>query len=135
MPKFSKASLKQLESCDNRLQEIAHEVIKYIDHTILEGHRGKVAQNLAFDNKASKVRWPFGKHNSKPSRAMDIAPYPIDWNEKSVANMERFAYLAGFYMATAFRLGYKLRWGGDWDQDNDMRNEGFRDRPHLEIVD
>lgn len=64
---------------------------------------------------------------------MDVAPYPVSWAE-TPANMERFAYLAGVVMTTAARLGVKLRWGGDWDQDGDTRDETFRDRPHFELV-
>lgn len=88
----------------------------------------------AYAKGASKVRYPNGKHNKAPSLAVDIAPYPIDWSNNAKA-LERFVYVAGFVMCTARRLGVKVRWGGDWSPDDDMRNEGsFRDYPHFELA-
>ncbi len=45
MPKFGKRSLKNLSSCDKKLQGIFNEVIKTVDCSVLEGHRGKDRQN------------------------------------------------------------------------------------------
>ena len=36
----------------------------------------------------SKLSWLESKHNCEPSRAVDIAPYPIDWDDR-----ERFSHL------------------------------------------
>jgi len=132
MPNFGKESLAQLATCDKRLQVVMKEVIKIFDFTVLEGHRGEVAQNKAFNKGLSKVRWPNGNHNSIPSLAVDIAPYPIDWSDKLKAQL-RFAYLAGHVMSTARRLDIKLRWGGDWNRNQDSRDESFLDLPHFEI--
>lgn len=134
MPVFSKASLKQLETCDLRIQKICNEAIKIIDFVVVEGHRGKEAQNAAFAKGFSKVRYPYGNHNKSPSRAVDIAPYPIDWSSNSKA-IERFVFLQGVIYATAKRLGIKIRQGLDWDSNQDMRDEKFRDYPHFELVD
>ena len=133
MPKFSQASLAQLGTCDPRLQEVMGAVIGLFDFTVLEGHRGEAAQNAAYDRGASKVRWPHGKHNSVPSKAVDIAPYPIDWSDKEAAR-QRFCYLAGFVMAVAIQRNCPIRWGGDWDGDQDTRDEHFRDLGHFEIL-
>ena len=133
MPKFSQASLDQLGTCDTRLQEVLSTVIGLFDFTVLEGHRGQAAQDAAYARGASQKRWPEGKHNSVPSRAVDIAPYPIDWSSKEAAR-QRFCYLAGFVMAIAAQKGIRLRWGGDWDGDQDTRNEHFRDLGHFEIL-
>ena len=116
-----------------------NEVIKQFDFTVLEGHRGQEAQDRAYAKHLSQVRWPFGRHNSSPSAAVDIAPYPIDWGdgatpEKAEAARQRFCYLAGWVMATAKALGIPLRWGGDWDGDRDTRDERFRDLGHFEIL-
>lgn len=37
-----------------------------------------------------------GTHSTVPSRAVDIAPYPVDWADK-----ERFVLLAGFVLGVA----------------------------------
>lgn len=132
MPKFSRESLTQLATCDKRLQQVLSEVIKVFDFSVIEGHRDQKAQDRAYAKGLSKLRWPNGNHNSLPSMAVDIAPYPIDWSEKEKAHL-RFAYLAGFVMSEAERLGIKLRWGGDWNRNQDPRDETFLDLPHFEI--
>ena len=133
MPILSQKSLAQLATCHPDLQRVVREAIKYFDFTVIEGHRGKDAQEAAYAKGLTKVRWPNGKHNQTPSLAVDIAPYPIDWSESKKAH-ERFVYMAGIVMATAARMGVRLRWGGDWNQNQDMRDEGFRDYPHFELV-
>jgi len=132
MPTFSQKSLTQLHTCDERLQSLMTEVIKEIDFSVVEGHRGKEAQNAAYFKGNSKVRWPHGNHNKSPSRAVDIAPYPIDWSNKLLTQL-RFAFLAGYVMNTASRLGIKVRWGGDWNRNQDTRDETFLDMPHFEL--
>jgi peptidoglycan L-alanyl-D-glutamate endopeptidase CwlK len=130
MPRFSNRSKLALTSCDVRLQLVMETAVRHIDFTVLEGHRGQAAQNKAFNEGYSKVRWPNGQHNSMPSKAVDIAPWPLDWSDS-----ERFVYQAGFIMATAAALGIGLRWGGDWNRDGEVKDEKFRDLGHFELVD
>ena len=68
--------------------------------------------------------------NSKhlTGKAVDVAPYPIDWNDR-----ERFTYFAGYVMGIAAKMGIKLRWGGDWDRDHNLKENSFDDLPHFEI--
>lgn len=132
MPKFSAASLEQLKTCDQRIQDVLNKVITVFDFTVLEGHRGQEAQDRAYARGFSQVKWPKGKHNATPSQAVDIAPYPIDWSNNEAAK-QRFIYLAGWVMATAAQMSIPLRWGGDWDGDKDTRDEHFRDLGHFEI--
>ena len=57
------------------------------------------------------MKRPKNKHNAEEpelSKAVDVAPYPIDWNDK-----ERFYYFAGVVMGIAIQMGIPLRWGGD----------------------
>jgi len=65
-----------------------------------------------------------------PSVAVDIAPYPIDWN-----NIERFAQLGGIIKGIAHTKGVKIRCGFDWDCDGDITDHSFMDWPHIELVD
>lgn len=133
MPRFSRASEAQLATIHPKLQEVLRETIRWIDFTVVEGHRGQAAQDAAYAAGNSQLRWPHGNHNASPSRAVDITPYPIDWSG-TPEQRERLAYLAGYVLATAERRGIKLRWGGDWDQDDDMRDERFRDPYHFELA-
>jgi hypothetical protein len=126
---YSKKSKKQLATCHPKLQELFNEVIKEYDCTIIIGHRNKKKQDEAFRTGASKKEFPFSKHNSHPSIAADVAPYPIDWN-----NTKRFYHFAGYVQATADRMGIKIRWGGDWDSDNDLDDQTFMDLVHFELL-
>jgi hypothetical protein len=132
MPKFSTASRERLATCVDDLQRVMVEAIKIMDFTVVEGHRGKAAQNIAFNKGLSQKQWPNGEHNSEPSRAVDITPYPIDWSDAE-KNTQRMVLLAGIVLACAFHLGIKLRWGGDWNMNGDTRDEHFRDYGHFEV--
>lgn len=129
MPHFSKQSLRKLSTCDTRLQRVFHEVIKQFDCRILEGHRSKERQNKLVKEGKSKVHWPTSRHNTKPSMAVDVTPYPVDWKDR-----ERHALLAGRVLATADSMGVELRWGGDWDRDTQVKDNRFDDLVHFEIV-
>ena len=130
MPNFGNRSKQKLETCDPRLQEIFETVVEKFDCSILEGHRGEERQNLLYEQGQSKLMFPQGKHNTNPSKAVDAAPYPIDWD-----NRERFVLFAGYVRGVADSMGYQLRWGGDWDNDWDTKAPRFFDAPHFEIVD
>ena len=130
MPACGKASQEKLATCDQRLQKVFHDVIKHFDCTVIEGHRGEAAQNKAFAEGKSKLKYPQGKHNKTPSLAADVLPYPIDWNDTN-----RMRYFAGFVVGIAATMGVKLRWGGDWNQNTELKDNSFNDLPHFELVD
>ncbi len=132
MPKFGTASQQQLATCDARLQRLAKEAIKYIDHSIIEGFRDKAHQDADYAKGVSKLRWPNGRHNATPSRAFDFAPYPIDWSNKVTA-LGRFMLVAGVYLVCAVKLGVKIRFGWDWNRNLDPRDESFLDWGHIEL--
>jgi peptidoglycan L-alanyl-D-glutamate endopeptidase CwlK len=132
MPQFSQASKSQLVTCDPRLQQVLNSAIADFDFVVVEGHRGEAAQNLAFARGASQLPWPKGNHNALPSRAADLAPYPIDWSEGEKPHL-RFAFMMGVILAHARRLGIKVRFGMDWNRNYDMRDESFLDYGHVEL--
>ena len=129
MAKFGSRSKKRLESCDERLQEIFNEVIKYVDCSVLEGHRSEERQNKLLKEGKTKVAYPKGRHNSSPSRAVDVVPYPIDWNDR-----ERFHLFSGFVLGLARGMGITLRWGGDWNMNFEVDDNQFDDFPHFELL-
>lgn len=130
MATFGAQSLVQLRTLDARLQSILVEAIKGTDFTILCGHRGQKAQDAAFSERKSKVKYPNSKHNSLPSLAVDVAPYPIDWNDEV-----RFARLIGHIERVAYEQGIKVRVGLDFSGDGRSIDERFLDFPHVELVD
>lgn len=126
MPKFSNTSLERLRTCHQDLQTIFHYVIKYMDCTVVCGHRNKKDQDDVFEQGFSKVKWPNSKHNSMPSMAVDVVPYPVDWYDR-----ERFKHFAGFVKGVAQMLkdygaiSNDIEWGGDWK---------FVDMPHYQLA-
>jgi peptidoglycan L-alanyl-D-glutamate endopeptidase CwlK len=128
VPNFGRTSRKRLKTCDEDLIFLFEEVVKYFDCSVLEGHRGKKLQNKYFKENKSKLRFPDGNHNKKPSTAIDVVPYPIDWEDR-----ERMTYFAGFVKGVAMMLGIPIRWGGDWNSNNDLKDNNFDDLPHFEL--
>ena len=128
MPRFGTRSKSRRHTCDGRLIELFNKVVKEFDCTVIEGHRGKDAQNKAYNKGNSKLKFPNGKHNKSPSVAVDVAPYPIDWKDR-----DRFHYFGGYVLGIAKSLGLNIRWGGDWDQDTQTKDNKFDDLVHFEI--
>lgn len=128
MPSFSKVSKDRLSTADVKLQDICNEAIKTMDFSVLCGHRDKVAQDLAYAQGTSKLRWPKSKHNTSPSKAVDLAPWPINWND-----IGRFMKLADLVLAIAKKKKIKIRWGADWNRNGQWQDEKFRDWPHFEL--
>ena len=128
MAKFGKRSKKNLSTCHEDLQNVFNEVIKYVDCSVLEGHRSEERQEQLFSEGKTKVHYPKGRHNSKPSRAVDVVPYPTDWNDR-----ERFHLFSGFVIGLARGMGITLRWGGDWNMNFEVDDNKFDDFPHFEL--
>jgi peptidoglycan L-alanyl-D-glutamate endopeptidase CwlK len=128
MPKFGKRSQECLNTCDGDLIFLFESVVKHFDCSVLEGHRGKKLQNKYFKEGKSKLKFPDGNHNKKPSKAVDVVPYPIDFNDR-----ERMTYFAGFVKGIATVLGIPIRWGGDWNSDTQVKDNNFDDLPHFEL--
>jgi len=127
--KFSDISLERLNTAEPELVELFHHVLQVHDCSILEGFRDAKTQNEYFAEGKSKVQYPDSKHNTYPSRAVDVAPYPIDW-----ADTKRFYYFAGIVKGVAAGLDLDIRYGGDWDSDNDLNDQTFQDLVHFELV-
>jgi len=122
------------------MQTLLNYVVRKYDCSVLCGTRTRAEQDLAFNSGNSTVKWPKSKHNSNPSRAADVAPYPIDWGEAGTKEQRRkaiarFYHFAGYVLAMAEVLNIKVRWGGDWDNDRNFADQKFDDLVHWELVD
>ena len=112
-------------------------IVAIYDITILEGRRSWSRQAELLRTGKSKVGPGESKHNPPTDGdvdflvpAVDVAPYPIDWQDS-----KRFVYLAGMVMAFAADEGVTIRWGGNWDMDETIiDDQSFDDLPHFEIV-
>lgn len=153
MPAYAPSSLVKLMTLVSPLRAVMRELVLVTDITIIYALRGKEAQDEAYRNGFSRARWPDSAHNAPIaarnvprehwpedpnglSRAVDFAPYPVDWKDE-----RQFAYVAGRAMEIGRRLGIKLVWGGDWNGDGqgvwrDPKEKGaLVDLGHIEIPD
>lgn len=126
MATFSRISKQRLSTCHTDLQAVCNELIKQYDFSVLQGYRGEQEQNAAFEKGNSKVRYPLSAHNKIPSRAVDIAPYPVDWNDTGRFRelIIRFDTVANI-LRGAGKIKSRFVYGGFWPT--------LQDWPHIEI--
>ena len=131
MPMFSQQSEDKVVTCCAELITLAHTAIELIDFKVIYGYRNNIIQDQLYREGKSKARPGQSRHNVWPSDAIDVAPYPIDWDD-----VERFIALGGVFRGIAKCYDFRLRWGGDWDGDWNFKNEQgkLRDYGHFEIV-
>lgn len=133
MNRYSRKSERQLSTCVSELQLLFRTVLPFFDHSITEGHRNGDRQNELFRQGLTKAKFPDSRHNLVPSRAVDAAPYPVDWSDR-----DRFHLFAGYVLGTWEMLKQQgkvtgtLRWGGDWDRDTETKDNNFDDLVHFE---
>jgi len=77
------------------------------DLALTEGFRGAREQTEAYEAGLSELRFPASRHNLKPSCAVHIEPYPIDYND-----LARYHLLGGLMIAAGKLLQVGLRWLG-----------------------
>lgn len=123
--KFGKKSTERLKECDLRLQTLCEKMLSRsdFDMTVTCGHRTKEEQEKAFNEGKSKAHFGQSKHNSYPSKAVDIVPYPINWDTKDI----RWWKMVALAYDTARHLGIKIRCGAFFT--------GLADFPHIELED
>lgn len=147
-------SLAQLATVDEKMQRVVKRAIELTgqDFTVLEGVRTKQRQYELFAKGRSiaelrkagvpssvlaqpgekKVTWTLNsKHfapvEGQPGRAVDLAPFPIDWT-----SMAKFTAIKEAMFKAAAELGVRIRWGGDWDGDGKTEH-GEDDFGHFEL--
>ena len=125
-----------LAGCHLSLQRIMREAlaVAILDITIIEGYRPKEIQHQYFLEGKSRVDAgnPKAMHCHKPSLAADAVPYingVLSWNHYHCS------VLAGIILTCSKKLGYTIRWGGNWDQDGEpITDQSFQDLAHCELI-
>lgn len=146
---FGKTSQERLATVEKDLRNVCTLALckSPIDFMVLEGRRtvqrqhelygqGRTAAQLqaaGVDPKYAKpsmpkVTWTLNS-NHFTGRAVDLVPYPVDWNDTS-----KFDAIAKAMFAAAKDLGVTIRWGADWDRDGNPRERGESDSPHFELA-
>ncbi|OOH91844.1 peptidase M15 [Pasteurellaceae bacterium 15-036681] len=125
--KFGKRSEENLNGVHKDLVKVARRALELseIDFTVIEGVRSKAKQKRLYIQGATKTM------NSRhlTGHAIDIVPYPVDWND-----LEKFGKLAKAMFAAANELKIPIRWGGDWNRNGRSDDEKFYDGPHFELL-
>lgn len=127
---FGETSKRKLSECDENLQRIACVAINGYGFTVICGHRNKDEQNKAYEQGFSMKKYPNSKHNSKPSKAMDIIPDKGGWN----AGREQFILMIGIIKGVALNLGIPIRCGLDFNDNNNLQDDNFIDSAHIELI-
>jgi len=123
--KWGKASQDRLATCDKRLQDLANMMLERSDFdlTVTCGYRTKDEQEEAFKNGKSRAVFGKSKHNTFPSQAIDITPYPQNWDKNDI----RWWKMIALAYEVARIKNIKIRSGAFFTS--------LCDYPHIEIVD
>ena len=137
---LSKRSLDNLEGVHPSLVEVVKRAIELTsqDFIVIEGVRTQARQDELWAQGRTKpgpvVTWTkdassHGIGSDGFGHAVDVCPYPVDWNDLS-----KFDAIALAMFSAASEIGVRLRWGADWDMDGKPRERGESDSPHFELV-
>lgn len=138
MATFGQRSEDNLKTCHDDIQRLFRAVVLRRDCSVICGHRDEAAQTLAYSQGNSEAQWDESMHNSFPSEAGDLIPYPEGFgNPHDPASMERsqkaFKELAEIVFDEAIKLGIRVKWGGLFRSmyNNETILDG--DKPHWEL--
>lgn len=152
---LSKQSMARLKGVHPRLIRVVMRAIAITrqDFFVLEGVRSRARQHVLYGQgrtrnellavgvdpdlskpSMQKVTWTlrsnhFVNTNTAYGHAVDLAPYPIDWN-----TLAKFDAISKAMFEAARIEGVKIRWGADWDRDGNPRERGETDSPHFELA-
>ena len=131
--KLGKTSLARLQGVDETLVNVVKRAIEIseVDFTVIEGVRTLERQRELYAQGRTApgkiVTWIM-KSKHIEGKAVDLVPYPLDWND-----IEKFNKIKDAMFQAAKELDVNLRWGADWDSDGNYRENGEYDSPHFEI--
>jgi peptidoglycan LD-endopeptidase CwlK len=137
--KLGERSVSRLRDVHPTLAAVVHRAIRITeqDFSVLCGVRTLAEQRELYAQGRTKpgqiVTWTLKSRHLPAAdgfgRAVDLVPYPVDWN-----TLSKFDAIAKAMFQAADELGVLLRWGADWDGDGILRERGESDSPHFELV-
>lgn len=132
-------SMERLAGVHPRMVRVVRRAIELSsqDFLVLEGVRTLARQKELYAQGRTKpgqiVTWTLKSNHFKKEdgfgHAVDLCPYPVDWNTPA-----KFAAIAAAMFAAEKELGINIRWGADWDDDGVHRERGESDSPHFELA-
>lgn len=137
---LSERSLNNLKGVHPNLIAVVKRAIEITkqDFMVIEGVRTQARQDELWAQGRTKpgpiVTWTkdassHGIGKDGFGHAVDICPYPVDWND-----LKKFDEISKAMFAAGNELGVRLRWGADWDMDGKPRERGESDSPHFELA-
>lgn len=151
MPAYSNRSVTELSTCDRKLVQLFQRVLSSgFDHTIVDGIRTLEQQRKNVVAGLSQTMDSKHLPNSRTglSDAVDVIPFfpnfdwdhtppvPSDFNLFSVQQIFFAGYVLGIAaMSKDILGGSTIRYGGDWNQNHDLRDNHFNDLDHFELHD
>ena len=130
MYSFGPASMEVYKQLHPGLQRYCDRVIKIKDVSLICGYRGRAEQELAFKSGNSKAHFGESPHNYWPALAVDLVPWPTQFESKAELHV-----LNGITIAIASVDEFPITCGNDWDHDGDVDDETFHDSPHVQLID
>ena len=94
------------------------------DFAVIEGRRSSERQKELFRD--GKTKTLNSRHIT--GHAVDLMPY-----EGKDAAWNKCEEIAAAMLAAAKELGIHVRWGGDWNENGNSKDEKFYDGPHFEL--
>lgn len=143
------ASRRNLEGVHPNLIKVVERAIALsrVDFRVIEGVRTPARQKQLYaqgrTKPGPKVTWTLNSNHFVKSatgfgHAVDLLPAPYDWvleDPKNTPAMDdSFALVAAAMYQAAAELGIRIRWGANWDGDNQWREKGESDNPHFELA-
>lgn len=139
MFKFSDISKQRLSQVHPALQQIMNEIIKFVNIGITCGKRTMEEQKKLVSQGKSQTlnsrhipKKEKGMGNEEFSRAVDIVWYNNHRNKYDYSTVA-YRVLGPAIVQLGKQMGHNIRWGGDWDQDQDYNDQSFMDLVHFEI--
>lgn len=120
---LSKKSKNRLDGVDVQLVRLVHEMLYYMNISVIEGLRSVDTQKYYVSIGVSKTM--NSKHLS--GKAVDLYPYPVPRKEEGEIDSDSPAWdeMGKLALTLARALGIQIQWGGLW--------VSLIDKPHFEI--
>lgn len=131
---LSQKSLDRLKGVNPRLVDVVRRAIELTaqDFMVLEGLRTKERQAELYAQGRTTpgkiVTWTMESRHIDGD-AVDLVPYPVDWNDLS-----KFDAISRAMFKAADELNIAIRWGADWNHNGRAREKGETDSPHFELA-
>ncbi len=122
---FGKRSKEVRATISDNLVLLVNKLADLYNISLISGFRDEEEQDQLY-KKGVGLPWPTSKHNLLLSRAVDLAPYPLDWSNITRQDIEQWNMILGAATAIAKDAGFEIRLGKNFSNRVDY--------PHIELV-